>query len=194
MNPQGLSRALVIFLAGTAGSVAIGAAAFHAEAFSPGHPFFQCVSIGALMAGILALVRGGRIARGVTVALAFTVFQLGLAWSSTLYRAITILLWSLIICAGILIIAVIYDLLARRGFRIGKFVLMGPLLGGVYIAATPVTVLLGISPISPDNSMTMILLNTFLGIVIGDGVGLGAEVAELLMDARTRETGKDAVS
>ena len=77
----------------------------------------------------------------------------------------------------------IYDLLAREGYRLGKFLLMGPLLGGVYIAATPVTAIWGITP---SESLTKLVLNCFLGIVIGDGVGLGAEAAELIRRAIKR--------
>lgn len=185
MSRRVQSRLLVLFLAGTVGSIGIGAAAFRGEAFSPGHPFFQCFYIGALMAGILALVRCGMTARGITVAAAFTVFQLGAAWNVAWSRAVATACWSLVLCTGLILLALVYDALARQGFRIGKFVLMGPLLGGLYIAATPVTLLQGTTTVDAEHSMTTLLLNCFLGIVIGDGVGLGAEIAELFLDRRS---------
>jgi hypothetical protein len=180
---------MAVFLAGTAGSVAVGAAAFRAEAFSPGHPFFQCVYIGALMAGVLALIRSGMTGRAVTVAVTYSVFQLGIAWSVGWSRALSTTVWSLVMCTGIVLLALIYDLLARGGFRLGKFVLMGPLLGGIYVAATPITLIEGVSLVAPQHSMTTLLLNCFLGIVIGDGVGLGAEVAELIADRGSTRAG-----
>jgi hypothetical protein len=85
----------------------------------------------------------------------------------------------------LILLALVYDALARQGFRIGKFVLMGPLLGGLYVAATPVTLLQGTTTVDAEHSMTTLLLNCFLGIVIGDGVGLGAEIAELFLDRRS---------
>ena len=92
--------------------------------------------------------------------------------------------WSVVLAIGILLIALIWDLLSRRGILIGKFLLSGPLLGGIYLAAAPVTFLQGISP---HSVMRSLLLTFFLGIVIGDGVGLGVELVELV---RTRTGGR----
>ena len=74
------------------------------------------------------------------------------------------------------------DQLAHRGIRIGKFLLVGPLLGGLYLGLTPLMDFQTMNALDPAQSW---LFNAFLGVVIGDGVGAGFELTELLLDPAT---------
>ena len=76
------------------------------------------------------------------------------------------------------LIAIVYDQLAHRGIKIGKFLLVGPLLGGLYLGLTPLSDFQTMNVLDPSQSW---LFNAFLGVVIGDGVGAGFEITELLL-------------
>jgi hypothetical protein len=59
----------------------------------------------------------------------------------------------------------------------GKFLILGPLIGGLYLALTP---LVEFHALTSSSVMWILLEHVLLGVVIGDGAGLGVEVAELL--------------
>ena len=168
--------ALLMFAAAMAGSVGAGWFAFKAGIFRMDLPSAQVFTTGALMAGVLTLTRIGKFAPAVILSTAWVLFQAGTATSDSWTRVFMHAAWAVVLAIGVLLIALIWELLARRGVRIGKFLLSGPLLGGVYMAASPVMFLQGISP---NSVMRSLLLTFFLGIVIGDGVGLGVELVEL---------------
>ena len=180
---RGIPVALVMFAAAMAGSVGAGWIAFQAGIFRFDLPSAQVFTTGALMAGVLTLTRIGKIVPAVSLSAAWVLFQAGTVIRDSWFRIAMHATWSLVLAIGILLIALIWDLLARRGIPIGKFLLAGPLLGGIYTAAAPVTFLQGISP---NSVMHSLLLTFFLGIVIGDGVGLGVELVELLRSRPAR--------
>lgn len=181
MERQRFRNLIIVFLAGTLGSVVVGAAAFRMRMFDAGHPFFQCISIGALLAGVLALIRFDRMFQAIMVAVCFVLLNFLGHQTMLGGDTVTVVVWSLLLAGGVVLVGVIYDLLAREGYRLGKFLLLGPLMAGVYIAATPITIL---RDVSFGDTVTSLVLNCFLGIVIGDGVGLGAESAELLLGGK----------
>lgn len=168
--------ALAMFAVAMAGSVGAGWIAFQAGIFRFDLPSAQVFTTGALMAGVLTLTRIGKIVPAVCLSAAWVLFQAGTVIRDSWFRIAMHAAWAVVLAIGILLIALIWDLLARRGVLLGKFLLSGPLLGGIYTAAAPVTFLQGISP---NSVMRSLLLTFFLGIVIGDGVGLGVELVEL---------------
>ncbi len=185
-DPQGALReipvAVVMFAAAMAGSVGAGWIAFRSGIFLPEMPSAQVFTTGALMAGVLTLTRIGKILPAMVLSAAWLLYQGGatLGGRNGMTGTAAHLAWSLVLVVGILLIAALWELLLQRGVHLGKCLLTGPLLGGVYLAAAPVTFL---HSISPNTVMQSLLLTFFLGIVIGDGVGLGVELVELF---RTR--------
>jgi hypothetical protein len=112
-------------------------------------------------------------------------YQFGGVMNDGFFRMVSHTIWSVTLVTGIFIITLIWEFLAQRGFRLGKALLVGPLLGGVYVAAVPVTLLHGVSSSGALRSM---LLTLFLGIVIGDGVGIGVEIVEVGSNPKQQST------
>jgi hypothetical protein len=174
-----------MFTAAMAGAVAGGWVAFRASIFQPELPSFQVFTTGALMAGILTLTRIGRAPAAVVLGVGWILYQFGGVMNDGFFRMVSHTIWSVTLVTGIFIITLIWEFLAQRGFRLGKALLVGPLLGGVYVAAVPVTLLHGVSSSGVLSSM---LLTLFLGIVIGDGVGIGVEIVEVGSNPKQRST------
>jgi len=178
-------RSLVRFLAGWSGGVGLATVAFGWErVLTPGATYFGSVLACAVVAAILATVRAGMLPAAAGIAGMFAVLEFASLWHAGIDRALAALAAYAVVGAGTLLVAIVYDLLARSGVRIGKFLLMGPLLGGVYLAAAPAASLFHDVP---GGATRALLLSVFAGIVVGDGVGLGVEFAELFLGAdRTR--------
>ena len=155
-----------------AGGVLLGSVIFGQAVFRPDHPAFECVTVGALAAGMLTLVRSAHRSQAVALALVYSGLRIALApmlhWSSAVSGMLLVL--------GILGVAQLYDLLARSGLRFGKFFIVGPLVGGVYLALAPITELESMNVL---NAGSLLMLRLGLGILIGEGVALGVELAEL---------------
>ena len=167
-----LSGLLARFGLGLIGGLAAGYLAFRARIFDPAHPAFHCISVGVLATGIFALVRSSRPGLAGLVVLGYSLLQLGLAdadgWGVVAAGAL--------LAAGIFLIALIFDLLARGGLPFGKFLIVGPLLGGVYLAVIP---LMEFHALTTTDAVRTLLSYIFLGVVIGDGVGLGVELGDI---------------
>ncbi len=174
--------ALLRFVAGTAASVLAGLAIFRLETFEPRGPWFQCVTAGAMVAGVVALMRVGRPAQALSLAAAFTLVHMGYAFTLNLGSALAESLSSLALGGGAFVSAVIFDRLAVQGYRFGKFALLGPLVAGVYLAATMLAVA---GPDRGGDVMGVLVRYVVVGLVIGDAVGLGIELVELLPGVRT---------
>ena len=181
--------------AGWAGAVGAGALAFdiartgHGGAgeglrwtvLTPGGPPFQCVALGAVAAFVLACVRARRPAWTVAVVSAWVALQTGLALDAGWPRVFAQPLWAAAIAVGLVAVAAVYDALADAGYRFGKFLVIGPLVSGLWVAATPAALFGGEAT---GRLLHEFLLNAFLGLVIGDGCAFGVEVAELGIDVR----------
>lgn len=146
--------------------------------FDPTSTLFQCVTVGVLAAGTLALLRSDRPRAALALTTAFALMRLGFAQSAGWNVAVAGALQS----GGVLVSALIFDLLARRGILFGKFLVLGPLLGGVFLAVTPLAVFH--RSLGTDLFPTL-MRHVFLGLLIGDTVGFGIEVADLLVLARS---------
>jgi len=169
--------ALLRFVMGAGASVLAGLALFRGEALNPDGPWFQCVTVGALVAGLIALMRVGRPAQAISLATAFALVHIGYAWTLPPARAAVESLWGIVLGGGAFVSAVIFHRLAQEGYRFGKFALLGPLVAGVYLAATAL-ILLGQS--FQQDATGLLVQYVFLGLVVGDAAGLGVELAELV--------------
>jgi hypothetical protein len=169
--------ALLRFAAGGAASVLAGFAFFRADAFDPAGRWFQCVTVGALAAGILALVRTGRTGHGAALAAAFALVHVGYSWSQGWTRALSESGWAIVIGAGVLLSCLIFDSLEEHLFRLGKFATLGPLFSGVFLAAAAVRLL---SPTWGEDALRAMMHQLLVGLVVGDAAGFGVELVELL--------------
>jgi hypothetical protein len=178
MRSAATSGAILRFAAGVLGSTVAGWIAFRGEIFNIASPAFQCVTIGVVAAAILAMVRSGYTIGALRLVAAFAVLQFGATWHSGTFPALAMAAWSASIGLGVFLAATFFDLLAQLGIRFGKFLVVGPLLGGLYFAATPLASFVAGEPRGVLHSLWW---NAFLGIVIGDGIGAAVEVIELVM-------------
>jgi len=178
MRSAAISGAILRFAAGVLGSTVAGWIAFRGDIFNISSPAFRCISIGVLAAAILALVRSGYTAGALRLVAAFTVLWFGATWHSGPFPALAMAAWGASIGLGLFLAAIFFDLLAQLGIRFGKFLVIGPMLGGLYFAATPLSSLVAVQP---QGVLRSLWWNAFLGIVIGDGVGLAVEVIELFI-------------
>lgn len=161
---------------GAAAGILIGFAVFGSRVFDPAQPTSQCVTVSAFLAGVATLVRATKIRHAAVVAAFFAVLQAAQVLPQGWWPAILALLRAGILSAGVLLVALLYHLLAERGYRFGKFLLVGPLLAGVYMAATAAA-----AATIPGPAILSLWLNLLLGVVIGDAVGLGLEISELTL-------------
>ncbi len=176
MERTGIAAALLRFGAGTAGSTLLGLAVFSTRVFDPSRPAFECVSVGALAAGMLALVRGRRRALALSLAPVFALAILVASLDRGTGRAMAAATSALVIGAGAFITALLFDVLDDRGIRFSKFLATGPMLGGVHLAASPLQIAaLGVG----REAFDFLILSTFIGVVVGHGVGAAVEIVEL---------------
>lgn len=175
--------ALLRFAAGATASVLAGFAFFRIDAFDPSGRWFQCVTTGALAAGILALVRTRRAGHAAALAAAFALVHVGYSWTQGMARALAESGWAIVIGAGVLLAALIFDRLGEYSFRVGKFAVLGPLFAGVFLAAAAVRLLV---PAMGEDALRSMLHQMFVGLVVGDATGLGIELVELIPALRSR--------
>lgn len=178
MRSAAISGAILRFAAGVLGTTVAGWIAFRGDIFNVSSPAFQCVTIGVLAAAILAMVRSGYTVGALRLVAAFTVLWFGATWHSGPFAALAMAAWSASIGLGLFLVAVCFDLLAQLGIRFGKFLVVGPMLGGLYFAATPLASLVAGQP---QGVLRSLWWNAFLGIVIGDGIGVAVEAIELFI-------------
>lgn len=173
-----LPQLLVRTAIGAACSIALGYLVYGTDALDSQLPHFQVVTVGILMAAVVALWEGGAPRTSVLLVAAFAAQQVwttvGQGWNKTLALG----LWCVIVGLGLVHIGLIWTLLDRRGLRFGKGLIAGPLLAGVFFAATPAAAL---AAVSPAHAIRTLVGNLLLGVVIGDGVGLGIEIVDLAL-------------
>jgi hypothetical protein len=180
-----LKALLVRFLAGLAGSAGLGWIVFRGTVFHPAEISFQCITVGALTAGMLAAVRLSRHDLAVLLIVVFGMGRFGLAGSEGWLFAFS----GFLLAAGVYLSALIFDLLARKGLAFGKFLILGPLLGGIYVALVP---LVQFYTLTSNEVVRALMIHLLLGLIIGDGAGLGVEIAELPHAAAERARQQEA--
>lgn len=169
------------WLAGSLGAVLAGWPLFRGNVLAPSHPAFQCVTVGGLLALIVALQRGGRAGAALGVVWVFTVIQIGMHWNAGWPGLLVAPLAGLLLGLGAWITAYAYDLLARHGHLLGKFVFTSMMFGGVYFAVSPLSILLQAETLA---SFRYLVQNTIIGFIIGLGVGVAVEVVDLFQASR----------
>lgn len=176
-------RALALrFALGWAGAILAGLAAFQTTALVPGRPAFLTVKVGLVAAILIATTRAGRFREAALAGTIWVALEAARGSQADGIRVLVSTLWSAAVAAGLLAVAAVFHRMAEGGVRFGKFLVVGPLVGGVILAATPVALLGGRGhPVARE-----LLFNVMLGIVIGDGVGLGVEIADLAIARRSR--------
>lgn len=166
-----VTEAMARFWSGIAGGVLVGIAVFRGFVFQPGHPAFECLTVGALVAGVLTLVRQPRRGQAFLLVLAYT----GIRFAFTPVVRLSAAVAGLSLGLGLFVVGLIFDQLARGGWRFGKFLLVGPLVGGVFLALAPITEMQELNVLNAANLM---MFRLALGMLIGEGVALGVELAE----------------
>jgi hypothetical protein len=184
-----LGGLLLRFWAGTATGIAVGWLAFRDLLFDPRLAYSQVVTIGLLLAALLSLRRAGSPVVAFSVASLFVAWQLWQAPSLGASRIVGHVAFTAVLAVGALACAALYEALLARGFRIGKFLILGPVLAGAYFAATP---LLSLGEAGTAGVYRDLLANVFLGVVIGDGVALGVELVDLGLDVAARRGASSA--
>lgn len=181
-GPISRIEALVAFVARTlaaaTGATAVAALLFGRAVLTPGTLASQAPSHGLLGGAIFAFVRAGRPGAALVLACVNGGVQ-GYLSTATGGRG-----WSdgflvLLVGCGMTVTAIVFDELARSGLRIGKFLVVGVLLGGVHLAIGPVQLLLN-RPLGPGAGMGGLLATAMMGLLIGDGIGIGVELVELV--------------
>ena len=169
------------FWLGTLTAAAFGYATFGERILSPRQDGFECVVLGALTAAMLALVGKGRLVEAIVLIPAYAWLRIAFAQGAGFRVALS----ALLVAAGAFLVALIFDHLRKHGVRFGKFLVTGPLLGGVFLAVAPLS---QFDLLNAYDSIDPLMVQLFVGIVIGDGAGLGVEIADLLFRARARVT------
>lgn len=161
--------------AGTITAWVLGWFLFHGRMFAPERMEFQVITIGLLTAWIVSLVRAQRVGWGAMSVVAFTVYQ----WASyspiDTKRAIVQTVAAFFVATGLLLAGIVFDRLGKMGLPVGKFLILGPMVGIMMLAVTPLATLVNVGV--PDIPR-LLIENLFLGMVIGNGVGIGIELVE----------------
>ncbi len=174
--------ALLRFALGTAASVLAGVALFRWGSFEPALPWFQCVTVGALLAAVLSVVRIQRHAQAASLVTAFVLVHLGYAWSLGWRRAVLECLSAAVVGGGAFVTSLIFDGLAKEGYRFGKFALLGPLVAGVFLSAAAVRL---VGADAGEDALGSLVRFAFVGLIVGDAVGIGVELVELIPGVRS---------
>jgi hypothetical protein len=167
---------LIHFGAGIAGGSAACVLAFRTLDALPSLQASQIIFTGLLLAICLTIVRTINPAVGVVLCVIFALGRLGLLELNGSVQMFSMLFTDLVLGLGAMLIAVIFHLLAESGLKLGKFLLVGPLVGGLFVATTMINEFF--SP-RPGDPLIAILIGVFLGAVVGNGVSLGVELVEL---------------
>ena len=165
------------FWLGTLTAAAFSYVTFGDRILSPQGGGFECIVLGTLAAAMLALVGRRRMVEAVVLIPAYAWLRLAFTPNGNWGLAIS----ALLLAAGTFLVALIFEQLAQHGVRFGKFLVTGPLLGGVCLAVAPLS---QFDVLSAYDSFDPLMLQLFIGIVIGDGAALGVELADLLFRVR----------
>lgn len=175
---EALPRFAILWAAGAVGAAAAGALAFGSTLFQPGRHPFLALTAGILVAGVFAAVRTEKTAGALALVTGWAALHLGasleIGWPAVVARPG----WCMAIGFGACLSAMVFHQLAERGYRFGKFLITGPMMGGIWVASTPIFLLGGGDH---ERLLAEFLMSAFLGLLVGDGAGFGVETAEWVL-------------
>ena len=160
------------FLCAAAGGLAV----YRIEIFNPLSPAFKTLTLGSTFAGLLALWRSSARGHAIALAVGYALFCLGFV---NAYGWLTALSGTAV-GVGLLAVTLIFDRLAGR-IPLGKFIFIGPLVGGLLFAATPMMEFRDLVPLGAINAM---MAYGQLGWILGTGAALGMEVSDWVLRPR----------
>ena len=169
------------FWLGLLGAAAGGLAVYRIEIIDPLSPAFKTLTLGSTFAGMLALWRSSARGHAVALAAGYALFCLGFVNARGWMAALS----GTAVGIGLLATTLIFDRLATR-IRFGKFLLTGPLVGGLLFAATPMMEFRHLVPLGAINAM---VAYGQLGWILGTGVAFGVEASDWVL--RPRSEGSD---
>ena len=176
--PVSLSKILFRFWLGFLSAVGLGSVVYAEQIWDPLSPTFKVLTIGSTLAALLALWRGRAYAQAVVVAAGYALFCLGFTNLSGIIAALS----GTVVAIGLVTIVIVYDRLVER-LRFGKFLLVGPLVAGLFAAVTPMIEFRELIPLASGGA---VLAYAELGLLLGVGVSLGTEISDWVL--RSRET------
>jgi len=171
-----LAGVLLRFWLGLLGAVAGGLVIYRIEIFDPLSPAFKTLTLGSTFAGLLALWRSSARGHAVALAAGYALFCLGFVNSYGWMVAFS----GTAVGIGLLAITVIFGRLARR-IPFGKFIFIGPMVGVLLFAATPMMEFRDLVPLGALNAM---MAYGQLGWILGSGVAFGVEASDWLLRPR----------
>ena len=174
-----LTSVLLRFWLGMIGGVAGGLVLYGLDVFDPLSPAFKMLTMGSTLAGVLALWRSGARGHAVALAAAYSLFCLGFISAYGWLAAVS----GTVVAVGMVAVTMIFDESARR-FPFGKFLFIGPLIGGLLFAVTPMMEFRDLVPLASIDAM---IAYGRLGLVLGGGVALGVEVSDWVLKPRVRQ-------
>jgi len=176
-----LAGILLRFWLGVLGATAGGLAVYGIRIIDPLSPAFKILTLGSTFAGLLALWRSSAHGHAVALAAGYALFCLGFVNAYGWLAALS----GTAVAVGLLAVMLIFDRLAER-VPFGKFILIGPLVGGLLFAATPMMEFRDLVPLGALNAM---LAYGQLGLILGTGVAIGIELSDWIL--RPRPAGSD---
>jgi hypothetical protein len=172
MRREAVWAAIARFLAGWTGTAAAGLAV---TSLTDLFPWARCLAVGVLVSAVLSLVRTGMPRQALLVIAGATALQVGAAVSAGPLRAAGSGAATLALGSGVFAAGVVFDRLAVMGLRSWKFLVVGPLMAGMYAAVSPLTLMGDAGALEAFRTLS---LNALLGILIGTASGLGIEIAD----------------
>jgi len=179
-----LAAILLRFWLGLLGAVAGGLIVYRVEIFDPLSPAFKTLTLGSTLAGLLALWRSAARGHAGALAAGYALFSLGFVNAYGWLTAFS----GTAVGIGLLATTLIFDALAAR-IPFGKFLFVGPLVGGLLFAVTP---MMEFRDLVPLGSLDALVAYGQLGWILGTGVALGVEVSDWIL--RPRSEGSDHAS
>lgn len=182
-------------LFGFVGVIAAVLVAFGRSMLSMPYELWMLIPVGLLTAIMLAMVRAGWIRRAMMLAFAVAPIRYLITNSETVSASSDRLIsWipvtsarvaefvgdivgGLVLGFSVFAVAIFFNEMDRRGWKFGKFLLVGPMLGFLWVGLVPLE---QIAQMAHSVSRQDLFYGFFHGVIVGDGVGLGAELYNML--------------